>query len=224
MPYSYDEPRPAVSVAAVIVRFHERLEVLLRPRAESPFKGRLELPCARLGIEEGLREKAGELVSEIGFNSAEYLLQTGAWADVARDPREREIAVSYLVCAPDSRSLELKGGWSWFGPSDMSCLAFDHLQIVNASLGVLKRESESFNALFWLMPEAFSLRELASCFEAISGVSVDKRNFRRKVFALGVLMELGIKESRVAHRKAQLYKVDKTAAKARCGLREENMR
>jgi 8-oxo-dGTP diphosphatase len=64
---------------------------------------------------------------------------------------------------------------------------------------------------FELLPQKFPLRQLQSLYEAILGTPLDKRNFRKKVLAMGLLQELDEMETDVAHRAAKLYRFDEKA-------------
>jgi 8-oxo-dGTP diphosphatase len=47
--------------------------------------------------------------------------------------------------------------------------------------------------------------------EAVFGIEIDNRNFRKKLFASGVLIETGEMEKNVSHKPARLYTVNKNA-------------
>jgi 8-oxo-dGTP diphosphatase len=61
---------------------------------------------------------------------------------------------------------------------------------------------------FELLPRKFTLTELQRLYEAIYGHPLDKRNFRKRVLAMGLLEELDEVEQGVAHRAARLYRFD----------------
>jgi 8-oxo-dGTP diphosphatase len=59
---------------------------------------------------------------------------------------------------------------------------------------------------FHLMPEQFTLTELQDVYEAALSMELDKRNFRRRVIASGMLEPLNEKRRDGSHRPAQLYR------------------
>jgi 8-oxo-dGTP diphosphatase len=59
---------------------------------------------------------------------------------------------------------------------------------------------------FHLLPPSFSLSELQIVYEAVLGQEIDKRNFRRKIPAAGVLEATGITRREGSHRPARLYR------------------
>jgi len=60
------------------------------------------------------------------------------------------------------------------------------------------------NLAYTLLPREFTLGELQEMYEAILGRRLDRRNFRKKVLALGLLHALG-RVRRGPHRPAALY-------------------
>ena len=62
---------------------------------------------------------------------------------------------------------------------------------------------------FELLPERFTLRQLQHVYEVILDRELDKRNFRKKVLAMGIVKETDEIEQDVAHRAARLYRFDK---------------
>jgi 8-oxo-dGTP diphosphatase len=67
--------------------------------------------------------------------------------------------------------------------------------------------------VFNLLPDKFSLRELQDLYEAILGVNLDRRNFRKRITLKNWLVDINEMEEDVPHRPGKLYKL-------RPGLRE----
>ncbi len=57
---------------------------------------------------------------------------------------------------------------------------------------------------FNLLPKKFSLRDLQNLYEAILDVKLDRRNFRKKFFAMDYLIDLNEEEQDVRHRPARV--------------------
>ncbi len=73
--------------------------------------------------------------------------------------------------------------------------------------------------VFNLLPEKFSLRELQDVYEAILGIPLDRRNFRKRIMLKNWLVDLNEMEQDVPHRPGRLYKLKKQLAyrgKAAC--------
>ena len=64
---------------------------------------------------------------------------------------------------------------------------------------------------FQLLPKKFTVRQLQNLLEAVYGVEIDNRNFRKKLFSSGILVETGEMEKNVNHKPAKLYSVNKSA-------------
>jgi 8-oxo-dGTP diphosphatase len=94
----------------------------------------------------------------------------------------------------------------WHNVKNMSDMAFDHQQIVDESYQWLQKRILEHPLAFNLLPEKFSLRELQNLYEAILGVELDRRNFRKKFFSMDFLIDMEEFEVNVPHRPGKLYK------------------
>jgi 8-oxo-dGTP diphosphatase len=61
--------------------------------------------------------------------------------------------------------------------------------------------------VFNLLPDKFSLRELQDLYEAILGIELDRRNFRKRINLKNWLVDLNEMEEDVPHRPGKLYKL-----------------
>ena len=61
---------------------------------------------------------------------------------------------------------------------------------------------------FELLPEKFTLSQLQRLYETVLERPLDKRNFRKKILSMGVLVETDEVQQDVAHRAARLYRFD----------------
>jgi len=213
MPYTYDHPRPALTVDCVIFGFDEgELKVLLIERGGEPFKGRWALPGGFVAMGESLDAAARrELVEETGVRDV-YLEQLYTFGDVGRDPRGRVVSVAYyalvrldqyaLRADTDARRV------AWFEADDLPPLAFDHATIVAMATERLRAKVRYRPVGFELLPRRFTLTQLQHLYEAVLGRPLDKRNFRKKVLGMGLLADTGEIEQDVRHRAARLYAFD----------------
>jgi 8-oxo-dGTP diphosphatase len=60
-----------------------------------------------------------------------------------------------------------------------------------------------------LLPPRFSLTQLQRLYEIILGTDLDKRNFRKKILSMDLLVETDETEQNVRHRAARLYRFDR---------------
>src|SRR5262245_43042945 len=93
MTYSYEYPRPALTVDCVVFGCDEAaLKVMLIQRGLEPFRGQWALPGGFVRVEETLDEAARrELAEETGLTRV-YLEQLYSFGELARDPRERVVS------------------------------------------------------------------------------------------------------------------------------------
>lgn len=213
MVFAYEHPRPALTVDCVVFGLDDdELRLLLVERDGEPFAGRWALPGGFVHLEETLEESARrELEEETGITKL-YLEQLYTFGDLGRDPRERVVTVAYYAlvklsdhqvqAATDARSA------AWFSVADLPALAFDHEHIVQAALARLKGKVRYQPIGFELLPRKFTLSQLQTLYEVILERDLDKRNFRKKLLGMDLLIELDEVQRGVAHRAARLYSFD----------------
>jgi 8-oxo-dGTP diphosphatase len=93
-------------------------------------------------------------------------------------------------------------------------MAFDHKLILDSCLATLRKKIQEEPIIFNLLEKKFSLRELQQLFEEILGKEFDRRNFRKKLFTTGVLIDENEMEVDVHHRPGKLYSFNKEAYKS----------
>src|SRR5215471_18546681 len=213
MPYTYEYPRAALTVDCVVFGFDEGdLKVLLIERGLEPFKGRWALPGGFVRVEETLDAAARrELQEEAGLTNV-FLEQLYTFGAVDRDPRERVVSVAYYAlvklsehaakAATDAASAQ------WFPVSRVPKLAFDHANILETAVERLKGKVRYQPIGFELLPPKFTLSQLQHLYEAVLGIEVDKRNFRKKVLGFGFLVPLKETQMLGRQRPAQLFQFD----------------
>ncbi|HUS40337.1 MAG: NUDIX domain-containing protein [Pirellulales bacterium] len=213
MKYSYRHPRPALTVDCVVFGLDdEDLKVLLIQRDAPPFEGRWALPGGFVQMDETLEESAlRELQEETGIENV-FLEQLYTIGAIERDPRERVVTVAYyaLVKLSDHRvqaATDARNA-AWFAAHDVPRLAFDHQTILRMAHERLRGKVRYQPLGFELLPTKFTLRQIQHLYEVVLDRPLDKRNFRKKILSMGILIELDEVETDVAHRAARLYKFD----------------
>ena len=213
MPHTYQYPRAALTVDCVVFGFDEsELKVLLIERALEPFKGKWALPGGFVRVNEPLDEAARrELEEEAGLKEV-FLEQLYTFGNVKRDPRERVVSVAYYalvkLAAHETKAATDAADARWFPVSKVPKLAFDHAEILATALARLKAKVRYQPIGFELLPPKFTLSQLQHLYEAVLGVDLDKRNFRKKVLSFGLLVPLNETQMVGRHRPAQLFCFD----------------
>lgn len=137
-----------------------------------------------------------------------YLEQVYTFGEVNRHPAGRVITTAYysLINIKDHQLALEHNELHWHQVNEINNLAFDHKKILDTCLKQLQSKIEDHPIVFNLLPEKFSLRELQTLYEAILGVRLDRRNFRKKFFLMDWLEDVNELEQDVPHRPGKLYR------------------
>lgn len=214
MPFTYEFPRAALTVDCVVFGFDGgELKLLLIRRGIGPFCGKWALPGGFVQPDETLETAAlRELREETGLHDV-YLEQLYTFGKIHRDPRERVISVAYYALVrradhlPTAATDAAEAGWFEIGK--IPSLAFDHAEILQTALVRIRGKIRYHPIGFELLPEKFTLSQLQALYEAILGRELDKRNFRKKLLSLGLLVPLDETSTATSRRPAQLFHFDR---------------
>ncbi len=143
MSYTYQYPRPAVTVDAVVYHLEEeKLYLLLVQRKKDPFADHWALPGGFLEMDESPEAAVQrELKEETGLVIKDFF-QIGTFGAPGRDPRHRTISIAYLSLVKDNMK-EVKGADDaadarWYPVDELpDTLAFDHYEIIEKSKELL---------------------------------------------------------------------------------------
>ena len=141
--YSYEFPRPSVTVDIVLVTREAQPRVLLIRRKHPPYAGDWAIPGGFIEMQETLEESVrGELREETGLEVAK-LKQLGAFGDPDRDPRGRTISVAFLGRIDtsqmgDAHAADDAAEVGWYSLAELPHLAFDHAKILQLAKRRLK--------------------------------------------------------------------------------------
>ena len=223
MAYTYEYPRPALTVDAVVFTMRaEDLAVLLVKRGGAPFKGHWALPGGFVNANEPLERAAlRELREETGIPGVP-LEQLGAFGDPGRDPRGHTVSVVFFTFVVADAAPVVAGDdaadAAWHALRDLPIgrpatkktprLAFDHAEIIDSARRRLQERlvDPTRESPFDLVPARFTLTELQRVYEAVLGRTVDKRNFRARLVSRGLVEPVARAQRTGKHRPAQLYR------------------
>ena len=201
----------AISVDCVIFGFdNNELKVLLIKSDLEEFNDQWSLLGDLVRPDENLDNASYRVLKDRTGLDDVYLEQVYTFGDVNRHPAGRVITTAYysLINIKDHQLKLQHNELHWHPVNEITTLAFDHKEIVDTCLKQLQSKIEEHPIVFNLLPEKFSLRELQSLYEAILGVKMDRRNFRKKFFLMGWLQDVNELEQDVPHRPGKLYRFD----------------
>jgi 8-oxo-dGTP diphosphatase len=206
--------RPRVAVDTVIFAIDAgRLKTYLVQLKRGPLRGKWAFPGGLVRVGEMLDAAAmRELRSTTGLVCA-YFEQLFTFGDPSRDPRSHVVSVAYMALISDPGRVAAPSGkylsGRWFEvPGQLPPLAYDHSVMADYALSRLKAKLEYTNIAAFLLPKSFTFGELQELYGLILARELDRRNFRRRILAMGLLRKLPA-ERRGPHRPAALYSFEK---------------
>lgn len=212
---------PHVSVDSVIFGFHDdQLKVLLL-KWEG---GAWCLPGGFVKHDESVDDSAVRILHERTGLENIYLQQFHTFGDPAREKgkkiapakswiNKRFITIGYYALVefskvdpqPDILSIECR----WWNVSKVPALIYDHKQIMNKALEILRLDLNDHPVGYNLLPEKFTMPELQRLYETILGESLDRRNFQKRMLGIEILEKLKERKLGGAHKAPFLYRFDK---------------
>ena len=202
-------PAFPLTVDCVIFGFEENeLKVLLIRSDLKLFDDKWSLLGNVVQENEDLQDAANRVLSERTGMEDIFLKQVKAFGSPNRHPGGRVVTIAYcsLLNIQHHQLKKLDNELHWHGIKNLSDVAFDHKEIIDECYKWLQKRIQEHPLGFNLLPEKFSLRELQNLYEAILGVPLDRRNFRKKFFAMDYLIDVDEYEVNVPHRPGKLYK------------------
>lgn len=202
---------PVIATDVVILTVDENeLKVLLIKMKKKPYEDCWAMPGGLVGGDESVDDAAKrQLFTKAGIKNV-FLEQLYTFGEVDRDPFGRVISVSYFALI-SSVGINLKTAEEyediqWFSVDNLPKLAYDHKKIIKCAVERLRAKLEYTNIVYSLLPVEFTMREMQKAYEIILDKKLDKRNFRKKIFSLNLIKNIGKKTAGDTNRPAELYK------------------
>jgi 8-oxo-dGTP diphosphatase len=198
----------------VVFGYHDKkLSVLLLNRKEEPFKNGWTLPGAFLQMDETYAQVCSRiLTTKLGMDDV-YAEQLYSFDERERDPRGRVIAIAYYAVINPAKFKITAGTMAndvqWFPVGNIPVLGFDHTNIFRVAFQRLKSKILYYPVGFQLLDELFTMPELHELYECILGVTIDRRNFRRKIIDSDYIINTGTKREGLQNRHPELYTFNK---------------
>jgi 8-oxo-dGTP diphosphatase len=227
-----DSYQPGLSIDCVIFGFHDnQLKVLL---IKTKYSDKWALPGGFVSINEDIDQAAVTVLNGRTGLKGIFLRQFSTFGaarrcnvDVSNTvldfygiPLEegkwfasRFVTVGYYALVDFLKTIPQPEGNNetveWIDHNTVPELVLDHSEILDKALETLRMELNLMPVGYNLLPEKFTIPELQKLYETILGRKLDRRNFLRKITAIGILTKLDEKKSNVAHKAPNLYSFDK---------------
>ncbi len=211
----------SVSVDCVIFGYDDtNLKVLLIKRGVNPYNNYWALPGDLVHPKEGIDDAVDRVLLDLTGLDNIYTQQVKTFGDVGRHPLGRVFTISHYSLmkidqhelsplninnSPSSYAAEAK----WHDVQRIGELAFDHNKIFASCKAHLVQSVQNKPVGFELLPERFTLSQLQNLYEVILERKFDKRNFRKKINSMKLLIDTGKNQKSVSHRPAKLFQFDK---------------
>lgn len=189
-----------------------QLKLLLTRQTDPLHEGKWALPGGWIRYNESLIDAAHRILENFTGVKHIYLEQLKAFGRVNRVPFARVVTVAfYALVSADDYSLvagQTTEDVCWVPVDELPELVYDHSEIAEHGLDVLRHQVRHQPIGFNLLPEKFTLLQLQALYEAILNTKLDKPNFRRKIMKMALLTPCEEKQQGVPHRAASLYRFD----------------
>lgn len=213
--YYSQNPKFHIAVDCIIFGFNQKdLNLLLLKRNFEPAMGEWSLMGGFVQENESVDMAAKRVLAELTGLDNVYMEQVGTYGEPGRDPGERVVSVAYYALINVNeydRELVQKHNAHWANVNKLPPLIFDHPHMVEQARLLMKQKVSREPIGFNLLPKLFTLTQLQSLYEAITGETIDKRNFRKKVAEMDFIEKTNEIDKSGSKRGAYLYKFNDKA-------------
>jgi ADP-ribose pyrophosphatase YjhB (NUDIX family) len=208
-----EHPTFHVAVDCIVFGFDKgALKLLIHKRRFEPARGQWSLFGGFMKERESLDDAANRILFELTGLDQIYMEELQTYGEIDRDPAGRVISVAYYALIPAHKYAESSSrgyGATWVSLNEMPPLIMDHDMMVEKGLKRLRRRASSQPIGFELLPREFTMPQLQALYEAIFQSPLDKRNFRKKILSMNVLVKLDQKDMSNSRKGAYLYRFDR---------------
>lgn len=97
----------------------------------------------------------------------------------------------------------------WFDIQNLPTLAFDHADMVEKALEMMRHSLDYHLVGFNLLPDTFTMKQLQLLYETILGEKLRRNNFQEKILNMNILERLEKQFTGKAHKAPYLYRYKK---------------
>lgn len=172
--------------------------------------GALDFPRCFMKQQESLDETATDLLNGVAQAEGRFLKQVCTFINKGYDHDHLQtecIHVVYFTLLPPQTELNDSCGMTLkWADLDSSAFAAWQQEIILWARNKLKRRISVEPVAFRLLPELFTLSQLQSLYEQISGMPIDKRNFRKRVNEMRYIERTELIDKSGSKRGAHLFR------------------
>jgi 8-oxo-dGTP diphosphatase len=214
---------PVVAMDIVIFTvYRDTLCVVLMPGLRENSVGKLVLPGGIIAHGESLDTSFDRILEAKTGITGIYKEQLATFGDADRDTRGHVISVVYYALVDTNMFLDkidmTKTILLPLSEVTTETIAYDHAKIILYARQRLEWKMGYTTIIKNILPECFTLSQLQHVYEVVFGKTFDKRNFRKKILALGIIEETGIKNKSSSKRPAELYRFSDKDVKMLAGI------
>ena len=202
-----------LSVDCIIFGFDEgKLKILIGKRKMDPGRGEWSLYGGFVRSDESVDDAASRTLFELTGLRNLFMRQVGAFGNVDRDPGERVVSIAYyaLINVRDYDDILRRAhGLVWMDVNEIPQLYSDHNEMVQKARKMMQQKLATEPVGFRLLPSLFTLTQLQKLYEAVNGVELDKRNFRKHIKEMDFIEKTELIDKTSSKRGAYLYRFNK---------------
>lgn len=211
MSFYKNEAQVLLAVDCVILGFNgESLEILLIKRGIEPERNKWSLMGGFIQEDESPEKAASRVLKKLTGLEQVYMENCGIFGEPGRDTH-RVVSITYFALIDTqqyrpilSEDYEAK----WFPLDQHPKLIFDHEDMIAAAKRTLRTKAALYPILFELLPEKFTIPQIASLYECVYNIELDKRNFSRKLLSSGLIIKLNEKDKENSRKGAFFYRLN----------------
>lgn len=212
MNFYKSEPKVLLAVDCIIFGFNgESLEILLIKRGFEPERNKWSLMGGFVQPDETPEGAASRVLKKLTGLENVYMEDCGIFGDPHRERYGRVVSIAYFALIDTHQyehiiSDEFEA--RWFPLNEHPELIFDHQQMIEKAKRELRTKAALYPILFELLPEKFTIPQIASLYECVYGIELDKRNFSRKLLSSGLIIKLKEKDKENSKKGAFFYRLN----------------
>lgn len=212
MVYYKEDSGILLAVDCIIFGFNgESLEVLLIKRDFEPERNKWSLMGGFVQNNESPEEAASRVLKKLTGLENVYMEQCSVFGDPERETNDRVVSICYFALIDTQQYKHILSDdyeAKWFPLQQHPTLIFDHEQMISSAQHRLRMKAALYPILFELLPEKFTIPQIAALYEGVYNIELDKRNFSRKLLSSGLIIKLQEKDKENSKKGAYYFKLN----------------